>query len=135
MIVHNAMVPIVARASQSIARVIAELAAQELERRLAKSGRQSRSEGARSVRTRHSAGEMTKWVADRRARRVPTFVIEATRLDTKKKIVARFGENAAFEKGKPLPPTKLGAPAEPAKLAPRSVKAKPPNIRKSTAAR
>jgi hypothetical protein len=27
-------------------------------------------------------------------------------LDTKKKIVAKFGENAAFEKGKPLPRAK-----------------------------
>jgi hypothetical protein len=46
---------------------------------------------------------MTRWVADRRARRVPTFVIEMTGgLDTKK-IVARYGENATFEKGKPLP--------------------------------
>jgi hypothetical protein len=48
-------------------------------------------------------GEMTKWIADRRARRVPLFVIEATGLDTKTKIVKRFGENASFEKGKPLP--------------------------------
>jgi hypothetical protein len=48
-------------------------------------------------------GEMTRWVADKRARRVPLFVIEATGLDTKKKIVKRFGENASFEKGKPLP--------------------------------
>ena len=46
---------------------------------------------------------MTRWVADNRARRVPKFVIEATGLDTKKKIVARFGEDAAFEKGKALP--------------------------------
>jgi hypothetical protein len=42
-------------------------------------------------------------VADSNARRVPRFVIEATGLDTKKKIVARFGPDAAFEKGKPLP--------------------------------
>jgi hypothetical protein len=35
---------------------------------------------------------------------VPTFVIEMTGgLDTKKKIVAKFGENATFEKGKPPP--------------------------------
>jgi hypothetical protein len=48
--------------------------------------------------------EITRWVADRRARRVPNFVIEMTGgLDTKKKIVAKYGENVAFEKGKPLP--------------------------------
>jgi hypothetical protein len=46
---------------------------------------------------------MTRWVADNRARRVPTFVIDATGLDTKKKIVAKFGANVTFEKGKPLP--------------------------------
>ena len=60
-------------------------------------------------RRQRPAAEMTRWVADRRARRVPTFVIEATGLDTKKKIVARYGENAAFEKGKPLPVVKAGA--------------------------
>ena len=43
-------------------------------------------------------------MADKRARRVPTFVIEMTGgMDTKKRIVAKFGENATFEKGKPLP--------------------------------
>jgi hypothetical protein len=47
--------------------------------------------------------DLSKWAADRRARRVPNFVIEATGLDTKKKIVAKYGENAVFEKGKPLP--------------------------------
>jgi hypothetical protein len=50
------------------------------------------------------AGEITRWVADSRARRVPTFVIDATGLDTKKKIVAKYDVNAAFEKGKSLPP-------------------------------
>ncbi len=35
---------------------------------------------------------------------MPTFVIELTGgLDTKKKIVAKYGENVVFEKGKPLP--------------------------------
>jgi hypothetical protein len=49
---------------------------------------------------------MTRWVADRRARRVPKFVIEATGLDTKKKIVAKYGDGAAFERGKALPRAK-----------------------------
>jgi hypothetical protein len=49
---------------------------------------------------------MTRWVADRRARRVPTFVIELTGLETKKQIVAKYGENVAFEKGKPAPKTR-----------------------------
>jgi hypothetical protein len=63
-------------------------------------------------------------------------VIEATRLDTKKKIVARFGENAAFEKGKPLPTSKAAAGATaPEKEAPRIVKAKPPIIRRAAGAK
>jgi hypothetical protein len=38
---------------------------------------------------------------------VPTFVIELTAgLDTKKKIVAKYGDGAVFEKGKPAPKTK-----------------------------
>ena len=62
---------------------------------------------AATPRRRRPRGEMTRWVADNRARRVPTFVIEATGLDSKKEIVANFGPNVAFEKGKPLPkPTK-----------------------------
>jgi len=51
-------------------------------------------------------GEITRWAADRRARRVPNFVIEATGLKTKKQIVAKFGDGVVFEKGKPLPKTK-----------------------------
>jgi len=55
-------------------------------------------------RTRPRGKEITRWVADRRARRVPTFVIEMTGgLDTKKKIVSKYGANATFEKGKALP--------------------------------
>ena len=50
--------------------------------------------------------ELDKWVADRRARRVPNFVIEQTGLKTKKQIIAKFGDNAAFEKGKPAPKAK-----------------------------
>ncbi len=49
---------------------------------------------------------MTKWVADRRARRVPNFVIAATGLKTKKQIVAKYGPDSKFEKGKPLPNAK-----------------------------
>jgi hypothetical protein len=81
------------------------------------------------------AGEMTRWVADNRARRVPTFVIEATSLDTKKKIVAKYGPNTVFEKGKPLPPVKLVTrKTRDQEAKPREVKAKPPLIRKAAAA-
>ena len=77
---------------------------------------------------------MTRWIADKRARRVPTFVIEATRLDTKKKIVAKYGPNAAFAKGKPLPPIALeAAKIKPEAKIEREVKAKPPIVRKAAA--
>jgi hypothetical protein len=92
--------------------------------------------GRRRPRTR----ELTRWVADKRARRVPSFVIEATGLDTKKKIVAKFGENATFERGKPLPQARTPA-AEAQRRTdggetspPRAVKARPPVIRKAPSA-
>jgi hypothetical protein len=107
-IVREAMESVVKKASVAIARAVADMAAAQLSRELevgvarARSGKGTRGRGgARPARPRT---EITKWVADRRARRVPNFVIDATGLKTKKAIVARFGEDAAFEKGKPLPP-------------------------------
>ncbi len=94
---------VVARISNAVAQQVAELVREGVRRELA-SGAVSRPRGAgRRARAR---GEITRWVADSRARRVPNFVIEATGLDTKKKIVARFGAGAAFERGKPLPKAK-----------------------------
>ncbi len=96
-------------------------------------GSRGRRGGAARSRAR---AELSTWIADRRARRVPNFVIEMTNgLDTKKKIVARFGENARFEKGKPLPPTHARATPEPAGAEAQAPKAKPPTIRKAAAAR
>ncbi len=97
----------VSKAMLSIAPVIqhhiATMAAKELEKSLVvRNGREPRRVPSRRPRPRGE--EMTKWVADKRARRVPKFVIEMTDgLDTKLKIVAKYGENAAFEKGKPPP--------------------------------
>jgi hypothetical protein len=54
--------------------------------------------------SRRRAEAVERWVPDRRARRVPNFVAEATGLRTKKDIVERYGEHAIFEKGKPAPP-------------------------------
>jgi hypothetical protein len=98
--VSKAMLTIV----PAIQRQVAAMAAAELEKGLAvRNGGQPRRR-APSRRPRPRGEEMTRWVADKRARRVPNFVIEMTDgLDTKKKIVARYGENAAFEKGKPAP--------------------------------
>ena len=100
-IVESAVSGAIRAIAPTIQRHIAHLAAEQLERSLAISARPSRA-GRATRRARPT--EMTRWVADRRARRVPTFVIEMTGgLDTKKKIVAKYGENSAFEKGKPPP--------------------------------
>jgi hypothetical protein len=77
----------------------------ELQNGIARGGR--RGATVRATRGARRRADITRWVADRRARRVPKFVIEMTNgLDTKKKIVAKFGNDAVFEKGKPLPKTK-----------------------------
>ena len=105
--VREAMKDAVQLAAQDIARTIAELAAAELTSRLqagvpglaGAAGRPGRGRRPR----RPGRGELTRWAADRRARRVPTFVIELTGLDTKRQIVARYGEGVSFVKGKPAP--------------------------------
>ena len=97
-LVRAAVDDVVARASRDLARAIAELTAEQLESRL-----EAEVGGAMPRSRRRPPADLSKWAADRRARRVPNFVIEATGLDTKKKIVAKYGENAVFEKGKPLP--------------------------------
>lgn len=56
-------------------------------------------------RHRRRRGGPNTWTADAKARRLPTFVIQATGgLKTKREIVAKFGPLARFEKGKALPP-------------------------------
>ena len=93
-IIRDTADQVVTRVSAAIARHVGDLVQEGIRREL----------GRNAVSRRPSRrGELTRWVADNRARRVPNFVIEATGLDTKKKIVAKFGPNAAFEKGKPLP--------------------------------
>ncbi len=102
-ILRNAVSHAMQTIAPAIQRHIAALAAEELEKRLGVEGEakphRGPSRGARAARQ-----DITKWVTDRSARRVPKFVIEMTGgLDTKKKIVAKYGENVTFEKGKPLP--------------------------------
>ncbi len=103
-IINKVVAETVARIVPVIERQIAAFAAAELEKNLAVPGaRRSRSK----YRSRRGRQEMTRWVADRRARRVPTFVIELTGgLDTKKKIVAKYGPGVVFEKGRPVPTAK-----------------------------
>ena len=105
-VVYDAMEPVLRRASAAIARAMSDMAAQRLGPELARTRKANgrRIAGTRRPRPRT---EITRWVADRRARRVPIFVIELTGgLDTKKKIVAKYGEGAVFEKGKPAPKAK-----------------------------
>ncbi len=100
-ILRDAVAEAMARAAPALQRRIAAFAAEELEKAVALDARSPRARApARQPRPRGEA--LTRWVADRNARRVPKFVIEATGLDTKKKIVARYGE-VPFERGKPLP--------------------------------
>ncbi|BDG08641.1 hypothetical protein [Anaeromyxobacter paludicola] len=98
---------VAASASVAIAKAVAQIAAEELEKNLAldttpKAARRAVRAGSRA----RPRVEVTRWVADKRARRVPNFVIEATGCKTKKAIVAKYGDNAAFEKGKALPKAK-----------------------------
>ncbi len=129
-IVAAAIEPVVDRIIAAVAHQVELAVAQRL--RATPTARR----GPATVRTRatgkaRARTEITRWVADRRARRVPTFVIEATGLDTKKKIVAKYGESAKFEKGKALPrPIETGS----AEAKPRDVKARGPIIRKKAAA-
>ena len=88
--------------------------------------------GTKARRPQRSA--ITRWVPDRRARRVPTFVIEATGLDTKKKIVTRYGENAVFQKGKPVPQLLAGRGAAVRSAAPKKSPRRSPKKKQAKAA-
>jgi hypothetical protein len=102
-ILRDAAEKVVSRVSAAIARQVGDLVQERLRAELANGSAPRRAAGRRR---RRAPGAMTRWVADARARRVPNFVIEATGLDTKKKIVAKYGPGAAFERGKPLPRAK-----------------------------
>jgi hypothetical protein len=105
-IVREAMDGVVRRASVAIARAVADLAAaqlsEQLEASVAKAGRR-RPRAALAARSARPRGDISRWAADRRARRVPNFVIELTGLKTKKQIVQKYGDGVVFEKGKPAP--------------------------------
>jgi hypothetical protein len=104
--IRSAMQRVMRRVSAQIARALAEIAARQIEEDVGRAVRVGRARG-RKGRASRRPGEMTRWTADRRARRVPKFVIEMTGgLDTKKKIVGKFGEGVTFEKGKALPRVK-----------------------------
>jgi len=100
--IRDAVRPIIDRLSKAVARSMEQAIALRVKAQVASSVRTKRGPGARRRRSTPKK-ELTRWVADRRARRVPTFVIELTGLDTKRQIVARYGEGVSFVKGKPAP--------------------------------
>jgi hypothetical protein len=140
-IIRETVESVIARAMASISRTIRDAVDAEVKGRANDRAqpRQARADRRRRGGRSRPRQEITTWVADRNARRVPTFVIEATGFDTKKKIVARFGDGATFKKGAPLPRAKgehAGAPQSPADTsgkAGQEVTAKPPIIRKAAA--
>ncbi len=101
-LIREAAADVVARITPALAKQFSDLVKDGVSRKLATGVRGAGGGGPRRARR----GDITKWIADNRARRVPNFVIEATGLDTKKKIVAKYGPGAAFEKGKPTPKPK-----------------------------
>ncbi len=102
-LVKRSIEGVVERVAAAMARSIAETVAQRLEAELKKTvGKGGRSRRGRGSGTRPRT-EITRWAADRRARRVPTFVIDMTGLKTKKAIVGKYGDGVVFEKGKPAP--------------------------------
>jgi hypothetical protein len=104
--VREALDAVVKRASVAIARTLALLTAERLEAELATEVARAGRRAPSARRARPPRGELSRWAADRRARRVPTFVIDLTGLKTKKQIVAKYGEGIVFEKGKPAPKPK-----------------------------
>lgn len=106
-ILRAAVEDIVNRTANAIGRAVATQVADGL--RSATRGRGAAPAPGRG--RRRPVAEITKWAPDRRARRVPNFVIEATGLDTKKKILAKYGPDVVFEKGKSPPPPAARAKA------------------------
>jgi len=109
-VILKAVESVASRTSAAISRAIAEILSARIDEQVqvevAKALGGKRGRRGRSARSARARADISRWVADRRARRVPNFVIEQTGLKTKKQIVAKFGENASFEKGKPLPKAK-----------------------------
>lgn len=112
-IIEEAVQRVVGRASEALRQAMRKAEQERMRREGSRKGRRSELHRKTPSRIHRRPEELTRWVADNAARRVPKFVIEATGLDTKKKIVARFGPNVAFEKGKPLPTAMPSAPSSP----------------------
>lgn len=70
--------------------------------------------------------EITRWVPNRQARRVPKFVEELTGFSLKNDIAEKYGDGAIFEKGKPAPKPLAGHGAPAGRAKPKNKKAKTP---------
>ncbi len=103
-ILEEAVSAAMRRLVPALQRQIAEMVAARIDEEVSRGGGKGRAKAPAARRARKRPEEITRWVPDRRARRVPRFVIEMTGgLDTKKKILTRFAPDAVFEKSKPLP--------------------------------
>jgi hypothetical protein len=107
----QALAPALEKLASMVAEAFAEVLLTRVEAELARrgAGRGGRPPGRRGAGRRgepvrrRRVGDITRWVTDARARRVPRFVIEVTGLDTKTKLVAKYGRDAVFVKGRSLP--------------------------------
>jgi hypothetical protein len=102
-LIREAAADVVARITPALAKQLSDLVKDGVSRELSTG---ARVRGPVAAPRRARRGDITRWVADNRARRVPNFVIELTGLDTKKKIVQKYGSGVSFEKGKPAPKPK-----------------------------
>ena len=72
----------------------------------------TKAKGPKARNAGKKVGPLTKWSPNRRARRVPLFVIKATDIKTKQGILRNWDADAVFLAGKPLPPKKKAAKAK-----------------------
>ena len=108
-VILQAVESVVERASAGIARAISEILSaridEELKAQVARAvgkGRKGRVARGAARRVR----QIDRWVADRRARRVPELRHRADRPQDQEADRGQYGENAAFEKGKAAPKAK-----------------------------
>lgn len=94
------------RSEASIDAIIQELVARVVARVARAVGRSAGGSAGRRRARQRGREPVSRWVADARARRVPRFVVALTGLDTKKAIVARYGQSARFVLGEPAPRAK-----------------------------
>lgn len=59
---------------------------------------------AKARKRNRAAATVTSWTANREAKRVPNFVLEATGCKNKEEVLKRFGKDASFVQGADLPP-------------------------------